>query len=693
MLPQEWLLVSLLMGSATALAPMPHHSMEESLRSALDAITRKQRSLDTNSQDYYNDLRSFKYHGGEGERKLDRERQGEREIEEEDEEIEFLPNETGQLETVGNGFQDLNNKLLERALIDYLENVPQQQEQPVTSLFRERERGSNRKRGYGSERSNIDNKELAKLFLEELQDGSPYNLGDADDEGYMDSRQMLYDRYRGDRGNKIYENSGPMSWGALLNKESMARGQSRESEENDFGDREQDPNLLYLSMGERRNMNGGYSIGRPLRTYRNMAKRYLVAKRSPKPVSTSTKKQITDPKVAQDLGALFGTQSVDNQNHTHNFKHDHSHDHDHDHDHNHDHDHDHEHGDQHKHESSSEAPKVTPSPKGQKENVTKLGKSKSIEVRKKSVDWSQYFGIDRRKKKATFMVGQGTPNQDDEWMLQRYYENMVENLKANDREYEKEADERKDRLDQLDPRQKTIKDLIIEEALKYRDSENGIDMQKVKDKIMARIASAYSFEKMRKALNELRNNVATRIEAQKATHVQSNQTSNFRENSSNSKSKDKRINNLIETEAMEENRACPELELIERRCRTVDTLGGDESQMLYLPCVMLQICKACVQNDLEEECLGNYAVEAGKICDAQEIREGPKSREACASTALILSQLQTPTAISDQCRLDGNDSCLRRYHYQYWHRYLTYPYNGRRLNSAYDMTSSQQSDR
>lgn len=94
-------------------------------------------------------------------------------------------------------------------------------------------------------------------------------------------------------------NSGPMSWGALLNKESMARGQSRESEENDFSDREQDPNLLYLSMGERRNMNDGYSIGRPLRTYRNMAKRFLVAKRSPKPVSTSTKKQITDPKVNQ----------------------------------------------------------------------------------------------------------------------------------------------------------------------------------------------------------------------------------------------------------------------------------------------------------------------------------------------------------------------------------------------------------
>lgn len=96
---------------------------------------------------------------------------------------------------------------------------------------------------------------------------------------------------------------------------------------------------------------------------------------------------------------------------------------------------------------------------------------------------------------------------------------------------------------------------------------------------------------------------------------------------------------------------------------------------------------------MEEECLGNYAVEAGKVCDAQEIREGQKGREACASTALILSQLQPPAAISVQCRIDGNESCLRRYHYRYWHRYLRDPYNGRRLNSGYDMIASQQSDR
>jgi hypothetical protein len=67
-------------------------------------------------------------------------------------------------------------------------------------------------------------------------------------------------------------------------------------------------------------------------------------------------------------------------------------------------------------------PKATLSPKGQKENTTKTTKSKFVQVRKKSVDWSQYFGIDRRKKKATFVAGQGSQNQDDEWMLQRYYE-------------------------------------------------------------------------------------------------------------------------------------------------------------------------------------------------------------------------------------------------------------------------------
>lgn len=96
MLSQEWILVTFLItGSAIAMVPVPvHHMADELLRSGPDTVIRKQRSLDKNPQGYYNDLRSFKYHGGEGERKLDREYQGEREMGEEDEEIEFLPSGT-----------------------------------------------------------------------------------------------------------------------------------------------------------------------------------------------------------------------------------------------------------------------------------------------------------------------------------------------------------------------------------------------------------------------------------------------------------------------------------------------------------------------------------------------------------------------------------------------------------------------
>lgn len=37
-----------------------------------------------------------------------------------------MGSDNGQLETVGEGLQGLNNKLLERALLDYLETLPEQ---------------------------------------------------------------------------------------------------------------------------------------------------------------------------------------------------------------------------------------------------------------------------------------------------------------------------------------------------------------------------------------------------------------------------------------------------------------------------------------------------------------------------------------------------------------------------------------
>ncbi|XP_072762966.1 uncharacterized protein [Anoplolepis gracilipes] len=625
----------------------------DSLRSALDAVARKQRSLDAaDLPEYYNDLHSFKYHGGGADRKFDRD------FDEEDEEIEFLP-DNGQLETAGEGLQGLNNKLFERALLDYLENLPEQEE-PVASIFRERERSGSHKRDGTGDRLNLDDKDLARLFVEELQDGSPYGLLDemGDDE-YLTTLQTLYDRYRAGRGNKVYDkDSSP-----------------RKSDDEDFVD--QDESILYFPPTlERRNVNGRYPIGREFGTYRRLSKRYPVAKRSPRPTQTQTKLKTTDPKVAQDLGVLFGTQSTDAHNHTHKSDHDHEHDHDHDHDHQHEHD--------HGHESTSETPpKVTSSPKDQKENATKPAKSNFVQVRKKSVDWSQYFGIDRRKKKATFTAGQGTQNQDDEWMLQRYYENMAENLKPKE-----EENARKEKLEQIDSKLKYTQDLIIDEALKYANLDDEADLQKVKDKLMTRMAAAYWVQKMRKALNELRNNVAAQKEAQRMQEAQNNLTSNFRENSngnpnSNSNNDDRTNEKRSSTNryngkvSIEESKNCRALEAIEWECRTANRYATQPAVQLLLhtPCVRLQICKTCAPDHKDmQSCLLNYAEDTGKICDALNSWEGRfttgpnygtpvTERLSCANVALLLSQLQPPRNAATKCRM-GN-SCLRPYYAQY----------------------------
>ncbi|XP_032678309.1 uncharacterized protein LOC116847426 [Odontomachus brunneus] len=704
MASQGWMLSLLVLGTgAFALVPVARQSNQESLKSALDAVVRKQRSLDAVD---YNDLHSFKYHGGDADRKFDRD------LDEEDEEIEFLPGDNGQLETVGDGFQGLHDKLLERALLDYLENMPEQEE-PVASIFRERERSSSRKRGGTGDRMNIDNKDLAKLIglLGEPLDGSPYGPNEMEDgDDYLTALQTLYDRYRAGRGNKVYETAGPMSWGEMLNKGS-SKGQTRDGGDNEFVGHDQDQSILYLTPAERRNVNGRYPIGREFGNYRKFSKRYPVAKRSPRP--TQTKLKTTDPKVAQDLGALFGTQSTDAHNRTYKSEHDHDHDHDHAHEHDHDHSHDHNHDHTHDHDQDHEHDQdhvhdhghdekasdtslnTTSSPKSQKENATKTAKSKFVQVRKKSVDWSQYFGIDRRKKKATFMAGQGTQNQDDEWILQRYYENMAGNLKEDE-------NERKDKLEQMDSKLKYIKDLM--EALRYTNLEDEAELQKVKDKLMARMAAAYSLQKMRKALSDLKNNVAAQKEAQRTQkEVQNNLTSSSRDNGHgngnsgsgdridekrsgvNNNNIDNNVDNNIDSEAVEEARSCPELKAIEWRCRTVDRLTY--TSRLFAPCVKLQICKACAQD--EEAllpCLGNYAAEAGMVCDALDSREGQiggssrlgasysrhEESQTCANAALLLSQLQPPAAAAMQCR-NARESCLRRYRYRYERYYLRSP--------------------
>lgn len=56
----------------------------------------------------------------------------------------------------------------------------------------------------------------------------------------------------------------------------------------------------------------------------------------------------------------------------------------------------------------------------------------------------------------------------------------MENLKGNDRDYEREANEENDKLFQLDSKLKNLKDLIIEDILIYANTKDGIELQKVR---------------------------------------------------------------------------------------------------------------------------------------------------------------------------------------------------------------------
>ena len=247
-----------------------------------------------------------------------------------------------------------------------------------------------------------------------------------------------------------------MSWGEIFDKHEASRNrpagdiddnmEEEEEEEQEEGGRNDDlvgerddSEGMYISPAERRNVNGRYP---PLaREYGLVLKRYPLTKRSPKPLQNERQNAriVTDPKVlfwkkkekqtrlssieicckvAKDLGALFGGESAGEvkKNRTH------------------------DHRDKLQRESkaasmtlgesrlevsSSVAPGSSVTP-GQKEVTNKSIAKRddgTIEAKKqkKSVDWSQYFGIDRRKKKATFLAKPGSQQQDDNWMLQRYY--------------------------------------------------------------------------------------------------------------------------------------------------------------------------------------------------------------------------------------------------------------------------------
>jgi len=67
------------------------------------------------------------------------------------------------------------------------------------------------------------------------------------------------------------------------------------------------------------------------------------------------------------------------------------------------------------------------------------------------------------------------------------------------------------RIDNMDAKLHNIEDVIVNEALKYTGAHEGTtdakEIQEVKDKVLANLATAYNLEKMRQALREFKSSL------------------------------------------------------------------------------------------------------------------------------------------------------------------------------------------
>lgn len=329
-------------------------------------------------------------------------------------------------------------------------------------------------------------------------------------------------------------------------------------------------------------------------TYENIEKHFPVTKRSSGPYDFAKNKRTpsqnkreamksfrsssgTDPKIIKDLSRIFGESTVNfiknpvkrssdhvegphevappmvAANHNHSHEHNHtvipdedSHEH-HGHNmhhpgisgketeivHEHDHHHDHKHGNIHKHEHDH--------------RHTDTESEKPIILKKKSIDWSDYFGIDKRTKKpSSIAANDGTQGKLRKQYFDTFYKEAMYPLNSFHRhnfqkrnfikpkpseetdidlgrsgqavtihnEHKRNAGEDNNaKSDSMDNKLKSMEGLIADEALHFSANAevllDSIEEQEEKEKLISRLAAAYSLEKMRKALEEFKHGIQT----------------------------------------------------------------------------------------------------------------------------------------------------------------------------------------
>uniref|UniRef100_A0A182PEX8 Uncharacterized protein n=1 Tax=Anopheles epiroticus TaxID=199890 RepID=A0A182PEX8_9DIPT len=465
-------------------------------------------------------------------------------------------------------------------------------------------------------------------------------------------------------------------------------------------------------------------------------KRFPVAKRSPKPEAAPAG---TDEKVAKDLQALFGapieqkrkrssepvkppsttassglatTSSTTTVRPAVMAKRDSSDEH---HEHSSeegpdDEEHDHEHEHEHDHEDSSEEFEGEDDDKKKKRSVRKRSNLEVVKEdqilpgdigefkTKKSIQWSKYFGMDRRKKDgrnaAAAAVGVAAGTMSHPLSFYKTYD-----------EERKKKTVNQDKLESMAKKLKNIEELILDQTVKYAGDHEGTitepsELEELKNKLLDRMATAHTIEKMRHTLERLKDSIAddqlklNEVEPEhpheekekakrvavkkeraeydhsqhsmegsdKVTHDEVENNLDDAEGDKKKKRTQKRYQEIFrgpeESEMDEEfNRGlvvesteCPLLDAFERRCRGVDVLSGDIYQELLPACGAHQLCYLCGVSP--KVCDLQYLSEADNICENQ-----PDCQATARSVLMILRGFPGPQLGPREC---SKNPCLYR---------------------------------
>nr|UXO98113.1 periplaneta neuropeptide-like precursor [Zophobas atratus] len=421
-------------------------------------------------------------------------------------------------------------------------------------------------------------------------------------------------------------------------------------QDDDDDDKDAEPN--YYESAKNKHFSRDRKFDYRTRSY-NPNKRFPVSKRSSSfepPHSevthehkrSTTKKDCvdkTDPKVAKDLSNIFGSGSTEKPTTSKpekpkTMKKEHAKE------------------TKSKNKTKGDKNKDKPKKGSSKEEIADVISDKPLQIQKKSINWSDYFGLDRRKKSEDEL--------DNEWLIERYHkaialkrnaEYPLQSFKNHDQPAKKESDKTDSeevKISEMDTKLKNMEDTIIDDALKYTGAHEGTtdseEIQDVKDKVISRLAAAYSLEKMRQALGEYKLSMTKEKDRLKQQHKSDDydiseekrvsvprkqaidderekipeSDNNIKCSQGDEECEDQNYrtpSDVLEQAVFEE---CPR---VQRACNEIATVLGHYARVFETACNMHQMCLLCSNNSWfapTRQCNVLFLTKAFELCDGKE---------------------------------------------------------------------------